>query len=64
MKKIKFLGKYTPWAWVIELTHSCNLSCGHCSCALDPLPKKYDFMKKETWINTWKIIKKIAPTTG
>jgi len=60
-KIVKPLGSTSPWAWIIEPTHGCNLSCGHCSCRLD---KKgiYDFMKEETWIKTWNIIAKLTPT--
>ncbi len=59
--KIKPLGATSPWVWVIEPTHGCNLSCGHCSCALD---KKgvYHFMNKQTWIETWEIIAELTPT--
>ena len=62
MKKIKYFGRYNPIVFSIEPTHGCNLRCGHCNCRLDPLPKKYNFMETETWVNTWNIIKKVAPT--
>lgn len=60
-KMIKPLGPTSPWVWVIEPTHGCNLSCGHCSCRLD---KKgiYHFMSEDTWVKTWKIISQVTPT--
>lgn len=60
-KIVKPLGATSPWVWIIEPTHGCNLSCGHCSCRLN---KKgiYHFMTEETWIKTWNIIAKITPT--
>lgn len=60
-KKIKPLGSMSPWVWVIEPTHGCNLSCGHCSCALDE-KGKYHFMNEDTWIKTWRIISELTPT--
>ncbi len=60
-KKIKPLGNTSPWVWVIEPTHGCNLKCGHCSCRLLP-NNKFSFMKEEVWINIWKIISKLTPT--
>jgi sulfatase maturation enzyme AslB (radical SAM superfamily) len=59
--KVKPYGATTPWVWVLEPTHGCNLSCGHCSCRLD---KKgvYHYMSKRTWKNTWEIISKVSPT--
>ena len=61
IKKIKPLGKFSPYAWVIEPVHGCNLSCGHCSCRLDK-PKKFTFITDETWMNAWKIIATYNPT--
>ena len=61
-KKINPLGPTSPWVWSLEPTHGCNLSCGHCNCALDPLPKTYHFMDEETWTAAWKIIAALAPT--
>lgn len=60
-KKIKPLGSTSPWVWVIEPTHGCNLSCGHCSCRLD---KKgiYHFIDETTWRAAWNIIAKLTPT--
>ena len=60
-EKIRPFGKATSWVWVLETTHGCNLSCGHCSCRLD---KKgiYHFMSEKTWRNAWKIIAKVSPT--
>ena len=60
-KKIKPLGSTSPYIWVIEPCHGCNLSCGHCSCALD---KKgvYHFMEEKTWVKTWEIIAELTPT--
>jgi hypothetical protein len=61
-KIIKPLGPTSPWVWVLEPTHGCNLRCGHCNCRLDPLPKQYHFMSEKTWIETWKIIAQVTPT--
>lgn len=60
IKKIKPFGNETPWAWVIEPVHGCNLQCGHCSHALTP-NDKFDFMTMETWIMTWEILNKVSP---
>lgn len=60
-KKIKPLGMSSPYAWVIEPVYGCNLSCGHCSHALDK-EKKFLFMDEKTWIATWTILNKISPT--
>ena len=59
-KKKKPLGKSTPWAWVFELVHGCNLRCGHCSCRLLE-PGKYSFMDRETWRNGWGVLNEISP---
>ena len=59
--KIKPFGKQTPWAWAIEPVHGCNLRCGHCSTRLYE-PGIRQFMTKETWINTFTIIKEVSPT--
>jgi hypothetical protein len=62
-RKNKPLGSMSPWVWILEPTHGCNLRCGHCNCRLDPLPKKYHFMTKNTWKATWNIIADVSPTT-
>ena len=61
IKKQKPLDNFTPWVWVIEPTHGCNLSCGHCSCRLDN-PKKYNFITEETWTAAWTILAEVSPT--
>ena len=61
-KKVNPLGPTSPWVWSLEPTHGCNLRCGHCNCALDPLPKTYHFMDEETWTAAWQIIGALAPT--
>ena len=61
MKKIHPLGKETPYAWVIEPVHGCNLKCGHCSHALTP-NDQFDFMEMQTWIKTWRILNEVSPT--
>lgn len=56
------LGKFNPWAWCLEPVRGCNLACWHCPVSVDEnLQGKYEFMSEETWIDTWKIIKKITP---
>jgi len=60
MKKIKYLGNMTPWAWILEPVHGCNLKCGHCCAELIKGDKIY--MEKDIWIKTWKLINKISPT--
>jgi len=61
IKKVKLFGNQTPWVWVLEPVHGCNLKCGHCCAGL--LSKNtFNFMSKETWINTWNIIKEVSPT--
>jgi len=61
IKKIKPLGKTTPYAWAVEPVHGCNLKCGHCSARLLE-PNKYDFMTEETWCKMWEIINAVTPT--
>jgi hypothetical protein len=61
LKKRKPLGKTSPYNWVVELVHGCNLSCGHCSCRLDP-KGVYHFMDEQTWRETWSIMRKVTPT--
>lgn len=56
------MGPTSPWVWTLEPTHGCNLSCGHCSCALDPKPKTYHFIDEDTWTHIWKIIAVVCPT--
>ena len=60
-KKIHPLGKETPYAWVIELVHGCNLKCGHCSHALTS-STEFDFMEIKVWKAAWRIINKVSPT--
>lgn len=58
-KKLKLFGKQTPWVWVIEIVHGCNLSCGHCAMAvLDRTPR---CMTLETWEQTMDLVRQIAP---
>lgn len=59
-KKNKPLGSTSPYAWVIEPTYGCNLSCGHCSHALDK-NKNFLFMDIKTWINSWEILNNVSP---
>ncbi len=61
IKKIKLLGKTSPWAWTVELVYGCNLRCGHCCCRLLE-QNKYNFMVEDTWIKTWEIIDYFTPT--
>lgn len=61
MKKIRPFGNQTPWGWGIEPVHGCNLRCGHCSTRLyEPGVRQY--MTKETWINTFEVVKEVSPT--
>lgn len=55
------LGRFTPRVWVIEPTHGCNLRCAHCSCRLDPLPKKYHFISEASWTSAFEIMAKVSP---
>ena len=61
VKKIKPLGATTPYIWVIEPVHGCNLRCGHCACRLNE-PGKYLFMSEEVWRASWTIIAEVTPT--
>lgn len=63
MKKQKTFGHMTPYCWVLEVTHGCNLRCGHCNCALDPVPKTYRFMPLETAECAAQIIAAVNPTS-
>jgi organic radical activating enzyme len=60
-KKVHPMGKETPYAWVIETVHGCNLSCGHCCNALTS-STEFDFMDLKIWKNCWHIINETAPT--
>lgn len=61
MEKMKMFGKQTPWVWVIEIVHGCNLSCGHCAMAvLDRTPR---CMSMETWEHTMEIIRQVNPAS-
>ena len=60
-KKSHPYGNETPYAWILELVHGCNLNCGHCSCRLDP-PGQYTFMSLATWKASWEIIAEVSPT--
>lgn len=60
MKKIKCFGNQTPYVFVIENVHGCNLACGHCAMSvLDRTPK---MMTMETWQETMEIVAQVAPT--
>lgn len=61
-KQVNRMGPTSPWVWSLEPTHGCNLRCGHCNCALDPLPKTYHFMEGSTWEAAWKIITVLGAT--
>lgn len=63
MKKKKLFGSLTPYAWSLEITHGCNIRCGHCNCRLDPLPKTYHFMSVETAKKAAKIISAVNETS-
>jgi MoaA/NifB/PqqE/SkfB family radical SAM enzyme len=57
--KTKFLRNQTPWVFVIEIVHGCNLACGHCAMAvLDRTPKS---MTLDTWRQTMEIIATVNP---
>lgn len=60
-KKIKPLGNTSPWVWVIEPSHGCNLKCGHCCSELIPEEDK-QLMTYETWCNTFKVMNAVSPT--
>ena len=62
MKKEHPLGFRTPYAWIVEPVHGCNLRCGHCSHALDPPGLPYQFMTEKTWKDAFKILNAISPT--
>jgi organic radical activating enzyme len=60
MKKFKLYDNQNPQVWSINLVYGCNLRCGHCCRALDT-DYNYQYMSKESWINTFKLIKEISP---
>ena len=60
-KKIKLFGNQTPWCWILEPVHGCNLKCGHCSARLLP-DGEYHFMSMKTWKNIFKIMAQVSPT--
>lgn len=60
MKKIKLFGRQTPYVFVVEIVHGCNLSCGHCAMSvLDRTPR---FMSMESWLQLMAIVAAVAPT--
>lgn len=60
-KKVKPMGSRSPYVWVIEASHGCNLNCGHCCNEL--LPKdRYENMSAVTWRNTWEVLNAVSPT--
>jgi len=60
-KKVKPLGKFSPYVWSIEPAFGCNLVCAHC-CA-DLIDKKsHNFMSEKTWRSTFNIINEVSPT--
>ena len=61
VKKIKPMRNTTPWVWVIEPSHGCNLACGHCCAELIPEERK-QLMTIDSWRSTFQIIQKVSPT--
>jgi hypothetical protein len=63
VSKDRPMGKHTPWAWVLEAVHGCNLRCGHCSHALDPPGAPYEFMEEDVWRAAWETHVAVSPTS-
>ena len=63
MKKVKPLGKLTPWVWSIEFVRGCNLKCWHCTAPIMVEHDKPQFMTLETWENMCKVMAEITPYT-
>jgi len=61
IKKEKPYGSHSPYAWVIELVHGCNLRCGHCSCRLLPL-NEYQYMTEDVWRHAWSVMNAVSPS--
>ena len=61
MKKVKPLGKLTPWVWSIEFVRGCNLKCWHCTAPFMVEHGNPSFMSLETWEAMCKIINEIFP---
>lgn len=55
------LGKLNPWAYWIELTRGCNLSCAFCPVRTFQKEEGYNFMSRDTWINLLKVMQEVTP---
>jgi hypothetical protein len=60
-KREKPLGGTSPWGWIIEPSHGCNLSCGHCCAELIPEEKR-NLMTFDIWCSLFKTINAVSPT--
>ena len=61
MKKVKPLGKLSPWVWSVEFVRGCNLKCWHCTAPLIVEHDKPQFMTLETWESMCKVMAEITP---
>jgi len=60
-KKVYPLGKSTPWNWCLEISHGCNLKCGHCCAELIKEENK-QLISMKTWEDSLNIINQVSPT--
>ena len=56
------LGRVNPWAWCVEVTRGCNLSCGFCPTRLYPRGERL-FVSDEVWGSAVDIVNELMPYT-
>ena len=54
------LGRFNPWAWCVETTRGCNLSCVFCPTRLYPKGERV-FLSDEAWGSAVDIINELMP---
>ena len=54
------LGRINPWAWCVEVTRGCNLSCGFCPTRLYPRGERL-FVSDDVWESALEIMSELMP---
>lgn len=63
IKKVKPMGKLSPWVWSVEIVRGCNLKCWHCTAHLIEANESPRFMSMNTWESMCKIMAESTPFT-